>query len=92
MCHDVVFTPRTIIAPSSDSYAHSSRPRHRASHVDSHTPKDRNKSHIPSILFRTLDVSYVIYYKNDSIVATNVGPSAGPDILEARDKTYNRGP
>jgi hypothetical protein len=33
-CHDVVFTPCTMIASSSDSYTHSrSRSRRRASHV-----------------------------------------------------------
>jgi hypothetical protein len=50
MCHNVVFAPRTMIASSSGSYAHSrSRPRHRASDVDFHMPKDRNASHGPSI-------------------------------------------
>jgi hypothetical protein len=73
-CHDAFFAPRTMIASSIGSYAHRSRPRHRASHVDSHTPKDRNASHGPSILFQTFDDSYVIYRKNDKIVATNVRP------------------
>jgi hypothetical protein len=78
----VIFTPRTMIASSSGSYAHSrSRPRCRASHVVSHAPKDRNASHCPSILFRTFDVSYVIYRKNDRILVTNVGPKC------KRDKT-----
>jgi hypothetical protein len=64
-----------MIASSSGSYAHSkSRPRHCASHVDSQGTKDRNASHDPSILFHTFDASYVIYCKNDIIVATNVGP------------------
>jgi hypothetical protein len=40
MRHGVAFTPRTMIASSSGSYAHSSRPRQRASHVGSHAPKD----------------------------------------------------
>jgi hypothetical protein len=70
--HDGVFTPRTMFASSSDSSR--SRTRHHASHVVSYVPKDRNASHGPSILFRTFDVSYVIYCKNDRIVATNVGP------------------
>jgi hypothetical protein len=34
MCHDAAFAPRTVIASSSGSYAHSrSRPRSHASHV-----------------------------------------------------------
>jgi hypothetical protein len=70
--HDGVFTPHTMFVSSS----HSSRSRTRchASHVVSHAPKHRNASHGPSILFRTFDASYVIYYKNHRIVATNVGP------------------
>jgi hypothetical protein len=78
MCHDVVFTPHTMIASSSGSYAHSrSRPRRRASHVDSHAPKDRNASHGLSMLYRTFDGSYVLHGKNDRIVATNVGSKCG---------------
>jgi hypothetical protein len=57
-CHDVVFAPRTMIASSSDSYAHSrSRPRHCASHAISHAPKDWNASHDHSILFHNFDAS-----------------------------------
>ena len=64
-----------MIASFSGSYDHSrSRPRHRAYHVDSHAPKVRNASHGPSILFRTFDASFVIYHKNITIFATNVGP------------------
>jgi hypothetical protein len=71
MCHNDVFTPCIMIASSSGSYAHSrSRHRCRASHV----PKDRNASHGPSIPFHIFYASYVIYRKNDGIVATNVGP------------------
>jgi hypothetical protein len=77
MRHDAAFTPRTMIASSSGSYAHSrSRPRHRASHDVSHAPKDRNAYHGPSILFRTFDTSYVLYCKNNKIVASNVGPKS----------------
>jgi hypothetical protein len=71
-CHDGVFTPRTIFTSFGDSSR--STTRHHASHDVSHVPKDRNASHGPSILFRTFDASYVIYCKNDRIVATNVGP------------------
>jgi hypothetical protein len=75
--HDVVFTPCTMIASSSGSYAHSiSRTRRRAPHVVSHVPKDRNASHGPSMLFRTFYASYVFYCKNDKIVASNVGPKS----------------
>jgi hypothetical protein len=72
--HDDIFTRHTMIDSSSGSYAHSrSRTRCHASHVVSHMPKDRNASHGPSILFRNFDASYVIYSKNDIIVAINVG-------------------
>jgi hypothetical protein len=74
MRHDDAFAPCTMIASSSGSYAHSrSRPRRRASHVVSHAPKDRNASYGPSFLFHTFDASYVLYCKNDRIVASNVG-------------------
>jgi hypothetical protein len=60
-CHDVVFTPRTMIASSSASYAHSrSGPRRRASHIVFHVTKNMNASHGPSILFHTFDASYVL--------------------------------
>jgi hypothetical protein len=70
-CNDS-FTPRTIFASSNDS--NKSRNRRHASHVVSHASKDRNASHGPSILFHTFDASYVTHYKNDKVVATNVGP------------------
>jgi hypothetical protein len=57
------------------SYTHSrSRTRRRASYVVSHTPKDRNASHGTSILFRIFYAYYVIYCKNNRIIATNAGP------------------
>jgi hypothetical protein len=71
--HDRVFTPPTMFASSSGSSR--SRTQWHASHV-SHAPKDRNASHGPSILFYTFNASYVIYYKNDRIVTTNVGQNA----------------
>jgi hypothetical protein len=71
MRHGADFSPRTMIASSSGSYAHSrTRPRRRASHA----PKDRNVSHGPSMLFHTFDSSNVLYRKNDRVVACNVGP------------------
>jgi hypothetical protein len=71
-CHGSVFTPRTMPISSSDSSTN--RTRHHVSHVVPHVPKDMNASHGPAILFRTFDASYVIHYKNDRIVAKNVGP------------------
>jgi hypothetical protein len=66
MRHDAAFTPLTMISSSSGSYSHSTnRPRHHAYHVVSHGP---------SMLYRTFDASYVLYCKNDRIVASNVGP------------------
>jgi hypothetical protein len=66
-----------MIALSSGYYAHSrSRPKRCASHVISHAPKDRNASHGPSMLFRTFHASYVLYCKNNRIVASNVGPKS----------------
>jgi hypothetical protein len=69
ICNDN-FTPRTVIASSSDR----SRTRCHASHVVSHALKNMNASYGPSILFHTFDASYVIHSKNDKIVATSVGP------------------
>jgi hypothetical protein len=75
--HDAAFASQTMIASSSGSYAHSrSRPRHHSSHVVSHASKDRNASHVPSMLFSTFDASYVLYCKNDRIVASNMGPKS----------------
>jgi hypothetical protein len=75
MRYDTAFAPRTMIASSSYSYAHSrSRSRHRASHVVSHAPKDRNSFHGPSIIYHTFDATNVLYCKNDRIVTSNVGP------------------
>jgi hypothetical protein len=77
MHHDTAFTPCTMIASSSGSYAHSrSRPRRHASHVVSPTSKDRNASHGPSMIYCTFDACYVLYCKNDRIVASNVGPKS----------------
>jgi hypothetical protein len=81
--HDVVFTPRIVIASSSDSYAHGrNRPRRHASLIVPHVPKDRSASNGPSILYRTFDASYVLHCKNGKIVATNVGPKS------KKGKTY----
>jgi hypothetical protein len=63
---------RAMAASSSDF--NRSRTRHHASHAVSNTPKDRNASNGSSILFHTFDASYVIHYKNDKVVAINVGP------------------
>jgi hypothetical protein len=58
--------------PSYSGFGRSRVGRH-ASHVVSHAPKDRNASHGPSTVFHTFDASYVVYYKNNRIVATYVG-------------------
>jgi hypothetical protein len=68
MRHDVVFAPRTMIASSSGSYAHSrSRPRRHASYVVSHTPK--NSLNGPSMLYRTYDASNMLYSKSSKVCA-----------------------
>jgi hypothetical protein len=72
MRHDAIYPSYAMTASSSSSHAHG-RPRRRI-HVVSHAPKDRNASHGPSMLFRTFDASYVLYCKNDKVVASNVGP------------------
>jgi hypothetical protein len=69
------FASHTMIAASSSSHVHSrSRPRRHMSHVFSNTHKVRIVSHGLSMLFRTFDASYVLYCKNNRIVASNVGP------------------
>jgi hypothetical protein len=70
--HDV-YSPHAMNASSSFSHAHG-RPRCCASRVDSHTSKDRNAFHGPSILFCTFDALYVVYCKNNKVVACNLGP------------------
>jgi hypothetical protein len=72
MHHDVIYSSHAMIASSSSSHVHG-RPEHRI-HVVSHAPKYRNSSHGPSMLFCTFDASYVVYCKNDRVVASNVGP------------------
>jgi hypothetical protein len=67
------FATHAMIAASSSSHVHGrSRPRHHMSHVVSNTPKVRIASHGPVMLFRTFDASYVLYCKNNRIVASNV--------------------
>jgi hypothetical protein len=72
MHHDIVYSSYAMNVSSSASHAHG-RPRRRA-HVVSHAPKDRNTSNGPSMLYRTFDVSYVLYCKSGKVVASNVGP------------------
>jgi hypothetical protein len=74
MCYDV-FASHAMIASLSSSHVHGrSRPRCRASHIVFHVPKDRNAYHGPSMMFGTFDASYVLYCKNNRIVASNAGP------------------
>jgi hypothetical protein len=69
------FATHVMIAASSSSHVHGrSRPRRHMSHVVSNTPMVRIASHGPSMLFRTFEASYVLYCKNNRIVASNVGP------------------
>jgi hypothetical protein len=70
MCHDVVFDPH---ASSSSSHVHGrSRSRRHVHIVVSHVP--RNASNGQSMLYHTYKASYVLYCKNDKVVAKNVGP------------------
>jgi hypothetical protein len=43
-------------------------------HVVSHAHKDRSASHGPYMLFRTFYAFYVLYCKNNRVVASNVEP------------------
>jgi hypothetical protein len=71
------YSSYAMTASSSSSHAHG-RPR-RHNYVVSHAPKDRNASPGPSMLFLTFDASYVLYCKNDRVVASNVGPKCKND-------------
>jgi hypothetical protein len=74
VCYDD-FASHAMIVSSSSSHVHGrSGPRHHMPHVVSNMPKVRIASHGPSMLFRTFDASYVLYCKNNKIVASNVGP------------------
>jgi hypothetical protein len=72
MRHGTIYSSHAMIASSSSSHAHG-RPR-RHTHVVSHALKYRNTSHGSTMLFRTFNASYVLYCKNDRVVASNVGP------------------
>jgi hypothetical protein len=75
--HDAIFTPRNMVASSSNAYANGrSRPRWCASHIVSHAPKNRNASYGPSMLYHTFGASYVLNCKNNRIIATNMGPKS----------------
>jgi hypothetical protein len=71
MRHDAIYSSHAMFASSSSSHAHG-RPRCHA-RVVSHAPKARNAPYDPSMLFHTFDASYVLYYKNDRVIASNVG-------------------
>jgi hypothetical protein len=78
--HDVVFDSHAMFASSSSSYAHGrNRPRHHVYHVASHAP--RNASNGPTMLYHTYDASFVLMFKNDKVIARNLGPKC------KRDKT-----
>jgi hypothetical protein len=63
-----------MIATSSSCHVHGRRAMLHMSHAVSNVPKVRIASHGPSILFCTFNASYVLYCKNNRIVAYNVGP------------------
>jgi hypothetical protein len=69
------FVSHAMIVASRFSHVHGrSRPRRHMSHAVSNALKDRIASHGLSMLFRTFHASYVLYCKNNRIVASNVGP------------------
>jgi hypothetical protein len=73
MRHDVVFNSHAMFASSSSSFVHCrSRSRCHVHNVVSHAP--RNAPNGQPMLYHTYDASYVIYCKNDKVVAKNVGP------------------
>jgi hypothetical protein len=71
MCHDAIYCSHALIASSSSSHIYG-RPRCHTYDV-SHAPYGTNASHGPSMLFRTFDASYVLYYKNDRVVPSKCG-------------------
>jgi hypothetical protein len=73
MHHDVVFDSHAMIASSSSTYARGrSRFRCHVHNVVSHVLRNAPNGQI--MLYHTYDASYVLYYKNDKVVAKNVGP------------------
>jgi hypothetical protein len=76
--HDAAFSHAMFA--SSSSYAHGrNRPRCHVHHAASHAP--RNASNGPIMLYRTYNASFVLLFKNDKVVARNLGPKC------KRDKT-----
>jgi hypothetical protein len=71
MRHDIVYSSYAMTASSSSSHAHG-RPRHHT-HVVSHAPRIEIHPMVLKMLFCTFDASYVLYRKNDKVVASNVG-------------------
>jgi hypothetical protein len=70
---DVVFDSHVMFASSSSTHAHGrTRPRRYVHHVVSHAP--RNATNGPTMLYHTYDASYVLIFKNDKVVARNLGP------------------
>jgi hypothetical protein len=71
--HDVVIDSHAMFATSSSSYVHGrSRPRHHVHNVVSHA--SRNAPNGQTMLYHAHNASYVLYCKNDKVVAKNVGP------------------
>jgi hypothetical protein len=74
VCYNDFASHAMNVASSSSHFHGRSRPRRHMFHVVSNVPKVRVASHGPSMLFFTFDASYVLYCKNNGIVASNVGP------------------
>jgi hypothetical protein len=77
VCHNVAFSSHAMFA-SSSSYAHG-RHRPRCHNVASHAPRKTLTG--PTTLYQTCNASFVLLYKNDKVVARNLGPKC------KRDKT-----
>jgi hypothetical protein len=73
MRHDAVFDSHAMLALSSSSFGHGrSIYRRHVHNVVSHAP--RNAPNDQTMLYHTYGASYVLYYKNDKVIAKNVGP------------------
>jgi hypothetical protein len=71
--HDVIFDSNAMFASSSSTHAHGrNRPRRHIHSVVSHAP--RSAPNGQTMLYHAYGASYVLYYKNDKVIARNVGP------------------
>jgi hypothetical protein len=73
MRYDVVSDSHAMFASSSSSFDHGrSRSRCHVHNVVSHAPS--NAPNGQSMLYHTYNASYMLYCKNDKVIAKNVGP------------------